>query len=58
VAIEDSPTGVASARAAGAVVLGVAGEVALPATERVHLVPSLAGVDLHYLATLRHTLTR
>lgn len=58
VAIEDSPTGVASARAAGAIVLGVAGEVALPAADGVHLVPSLAGVDLPYLAKLRAARSR
>jgi HAD superfamily hydrolase (TIGR01509 family) len=52
VAIEDSPTGLASALAAGAVVVGVPGEVPLPETGRVRLVKSLAEVDLPYLAEL------
>jgi HAD superfamily hydrolase (TIGR01509 family) len=52
VAIEDSPTGVASARAAGAVVLAVPCEVDLSGTEGVHLVPSLSGVDVGYLRRL------
>jgi HAD superfamily hydrolase (TIGR01509 family) len=52
VAIEDSPTGVASARAAGAVVLAVPCEVDLRGTEGVHLVPSLSGVDVGYLRRL------
>jgi HAD superfamily hydrolase (TIGR01509 family) len=52
VAIEDSPTGLASALAAGAVVVGVPGEVPLPETDGVHLVKSLTEVDLTYLTGL------
>jgi HAD superfamily hydrolase (TIGR01509 family) len=52
VAIEDSPTGVASAVAAGAVVLAVPAELELPATDGVHLRRSLVGVDPAYLASL------
>jgi HAD superfamily hydrolase (TIGR01509 family) len=52
VAIEDSPTGLASAVASGAAVLAVPAELALPETDGVHLRESLAGVDLDYLATL------
>lgn len=51
VAIEDSPAGMASARAAGAVTVGVPGEV--PLSERDgHLVNSLTEVDLAYLSRL------
>ncbi|MER7892627.1 HAD family phosphatase [Micromonospora sp. NPDC094482] len=52
VAIEDSATGVASALAAGAAVLAVPAEVPLPATEGVHQLASLTGVDLELLAAL------
>jgi HAD superfamily hydrolase (TIGR01509 family) len=52
VAIEDSPTGVASALASGAAVLAVPAELELPPTDGVHLRDSLAGVDLDYLAKL------
>jgi HAD superfamily hydrolase (TIGR01509 family) len=52
VAIEDSPTGVASALASGAVVLAVPAELELPPTDRVHLRRSLVGVDPAYLASL------
>jgi len=52
VAIEDSPTGVASAVASGAVVLAVPAELALPSTDGVHLRTSLVGVDPGYLANL------
>jgi HAD superfamily hydrolase (TIGR01509 family) len=52
VAIEDSPTGVASAVASGAVVLAVPAELELPATLGVHLRRSLVGVDPGYLANL------
>lgn len=52
VAIEDSPTGLASARAAGAVTVAVPGEVPITAVDGVHLVPSLVEVDLAYLARL------
>jgi len=51
VAIEDSPAGVASALAAGAVTIGVPREVPLPEAG-VHLVTSLTEVDLAYLARL------
>ncbi|WP_435207070.1 HAD family hydrolase [Micromonospora sp. bgisy143] len=52
VAIEDSPTGVASAHASGAAVLAVPAEVPLPPIEGVHQVRSLTGVDLEALAAL------
>ncbi|MGI5520999.1 HAD family hydrolase [Micromonospora sp. CA-259024] len=52
VAIEDSPTGVASALASGAAVLAVPAEVALPSTVGVHQMESLTGVDLEVLAAL------
>jgi len=52
VAIEDSPTGVASAIASGAAVLAVPSELELPATDGVHLRSSLVGVDPAYLASL------
>lgn len=52
VAIEDTPTGLASARAAGAVVLGVPSEVPLTGYEGVHVVGSLHRVDVPYLARL------
>ncbi|MEU8165534.1 HAD family phosphatase [Micromonospora sp. NPDC049004] len=52
VAIEDSPTGVASALASGAAVLAVPAEVPLPDGTGVHQVESLTGVDLEVLAAL------
>ncbi len=52
VAIEDSPTGVASARAAGAAVLAVPCELELPPMPGVVLRNSLLGVDLPFLAGL------
>ncbi|MGC4897124.1 HAD family hydrolase [Micromonospora sp. DT31] len=52
VAIEDSPTGVASALAAGAAVLAVPAEVPLPATDGVHQVDSLTAADLELLTAL------
>jgi HAD superfamily hydrolase (TIGR01509 family) len=52
VAIEDSPAGIASARAAGAVVVGVPATVDLSTLDGVHLVPSLLDVDLTYLSRL------
>jgi HAD superfamily hydrolase (TIGR01509 family) len=52
VAIEDSPTGVASARSAGAAVLAVPSEVDLSRLEGVTLVESLVGVDVAYLRRL------
>jgi HAD superfamily hydrolase (TIGR01509 family) len=52
VAIEDSPTGVASARAAGAVVLAVPSEVDLSHLDGVTHIDSLVEVDLAYLRAL------
>jgi HAD superfamily hydrolase (TIGR01509 family) len=52
VAIEDSPSGVASALAAGAAVLAVPAEVPLPTTQGVHQLESLTGADLELLAAL------
>lgn len=52
VAIEDSPTGVASALAAGAAVLAVPAEVPIAATAGVHQVASLTAADLELLAAL------
>jgi HAD superfamily hydrolase (TIGR01509 family) len=52
VAIEDSPTGVASALASGAAVLAVPAELELPPTDGVHLRDSLEGVDLSFLGRL------
>jgi len=52
VAIEDSPTGVASARAAGARVLAVPCEVDLSHLDGVAHAPSLVGVDVAYLSSL------
>ncbi|GAA2716856.1 HAD family hydrolase [Actinoplanes palleronii] len=53
VVIEDSPSGVGSAVAAGAIVLAVPSDVALPPTAGVHLRSSLGGVDVPFLASLR-----
>lgn len=52
VAIEDSPTGLASALSAGATVIGVRGDVPLPDQPGVHLVTSLLDVDLPFLRSL------
>ena len=52
VAVEDSPTGVASAVASGAAVLAVPAELELPETDGVHLLSTLEGVDPGYLAGL------
>ncbi|MFC5926414.1 HAD family hydrolase [Micromonospora vulcania] len=52
VAIEDSPTGVASAFASGAAVLAVPAEVPLPQADGVHQVASLTDVDLELLTAL------
>jgi len=57
VAIEDSPTGVASAVAAGAAVLAVPAELELPPTDGVHLRDTLEGVDPSYLADLLVSIT-
>ncbi len=51
-AIEDSPTGIASARAAGCVVVGVPHMVDLPVGSVDALVPTLAGVDVAALRRL------
>ncbi len=52
VAVEDSPTGMASAVASGAAVLAVPAELELPPTDGVHLRDTLEGIDPAYLATL------
>ncbi|MCA2219145.1 HAD family phosphatase [Wangella sp. NEAU-J3] len=52
VAVEDSPTGIASALASGAAVLAVPAELELPPTDGVHLRETLEGVDPAYLAAL------
>jgi HAD superfamily hydrolase (TIGR01509 family) len=52
VAIEDSLTGVTSARAAGCTVLAVPSEVTLPDLDGVTVVRSLADVDLAFLRKL------
>jgi HAD superfamily hydrolase (TIGR01509 family) len=52
VAIEDSPTGMASAVASGAAVLAVPAELELPPTDGVHLRESLVGVDPAFLGSL------
>jgi HAD superfamily hydrolase (TIGR01509 family) len=52
VAIEDSPTGMASAVASGAAVLAVPSELELPPTDGVHLRDSLVGVDPAFLGRL------
>jgi HAD superfamily hydrolase (TIGR01509 family) len=52
VAIEDSPTGTASARAAGCVVLAVPCEIELSDVDGLTVVESLRGVDLAYLREL------
>ena len=52
VAIEDSPSGVASAFAAGARVLAVPAELELAPVDGVHLRSTLAGVDIAYLTDL------
>ena len=53
VAIEDSPTGVASALAAGCATLGVPHVVPIPAARGLTLVDSLVGVGLADLGALR-----
>jgi beta-phosphoglucomutase-like phosphatase (HAD superfamily) len=55
VAIEDSPTGVASARAAGAAVLAVPSEVDLSHLSGVTHVDSLVEVDVAYLRRMVRT---
>ena len=52
VAIEDSPTGVASAVAAGCAVLAIPAEVELSPGDGINLRDSLAGVTLETLSTL------
>jgi len=55
VAVEDSPTGIASAEAAGAAVLGVPCEVAIPAGPRRVVRDSLVGLAAADLAEVLHT---
>ncbi|SCG56752.1 haloacid dehalogenase superfamily, subfamily IA, variant 3 with third motif having DD or ED [Micromonospora siamensis] len=52
VAIEDSPSGVASALAAGAAVLAVPAEVPIAPADGVHQLESLTAADLELLAAL------
>ena len=52
VAVEDSPNGVASARAAGCAVLAVPSEVELTDLRGITLRDSLVGVDVDYLRSL------
>lgn len=52
IAVEDSPTGIASARAAGAVVIGVPHDVALADVDGVAIVGSLAELDIDRLFVL------
>jgi len=52
VAVEDSPTGAASAEAAGCAVLVVPSEVPVPAGPRRTVLPTLEGVDVAFLAGL------
>jgi HAD superfamily hydrolase (TIGR01509 family) len=52
VAVEDSPVGVASARAAGVPVVAVPHQVPVPRGDGVHHVTSLAGVDLALLTEI------
>jgi HAD superfamily hydrolase (TIGR01509 family) len=52
VAIEDSPTGMASALASGARVIAVPAELELPPTDGVHLRESLVGVDVAFLRSV------
>ncbi|MER5636636.1 HAD family phosphatase [Kitasatospora sp. NPDC002227] len=52
VAVEDTPTGVASAHAAGCAVLAVPSTVPIAAAERITLLESLAQADLAFLSTL------
>jgi len=56
VAVEDSPVGVASAHAAGAVVLAIPHDAVVDAREGVHLLESLTGADLHLLSRLAGSL--
>jgi HAD superfamily hydrolase (TIGR01509 family) len=58
VAIEDSPTGIASARDAGAVVVAVPNDVDLSELSGVILVNSLDEVDLAQLVSLTRTRSR
>lgn len=52
VAVEDTPTGVASAQAAGCAVLAVPSAVPIPAAPRVTLLDSLVHADLAFLGKL------
>ena len=55
VAIEDSPTGVASALAAGCATLGVPHVVPIAPVAGLTIVDSLAGIDVDDLRRLRHS---
>lgn len=57
VAVEDSPTGVASAEAAGCAVLAVPAEIPVAPGSRRVVRPSLLGVTVTHLAEVHHTLT-
>jgi HAD superfamily hydrolase (TIGR01509 family) len=57
-AIEDSPTGIASARDAGAIVVAVPNDVQLSDLEGVILVNSLEDVDLSHLVSFTRTRSR
>jgi HAD superfamily hydrolase (TIGR01509 family) len=52
VAIEDSPTGIASAVAAGCAVLAVPNQLPLRATDQVSVFPTLANIGIRQLAEL------
>ncbi|AUG80214.1 Hydrolase [Kitasatospora sp. MMS16-BH015] len=52
VAVEDTPTGVASAHAAGCAVLAVPSSVPIAPAERITLLESLTQADLAFLSTL------
>ncbi|HEY9476395.1 MAG TPA: HAD family phosphatase [Mycobacteriales bacterium] len=56
VAVEDSPTGAASAEAAGCVVLAVPAEIPVPAGVRRMIRTSLVGVTVEYLTDLHGSL--
>jgi HAD superfamily hydrolase (TIGR01509 family) len=56
IAIEDSPTGAASAQAAGCVVVGVGNVVEVPPAPHRELLPTLAGVSLGDLTSISRRL--
>jgi len=55
IAFEDSPTGLASAEAAGCHAIGVTNIINLPAGPRRRIISSLADVSIENLADLRIT---